>query len=51
MMRRARRRAFERGESASPEVRLQGIWTGAITVPIGLIMYVRSFWKQNVLYY
>lgn len=40
MMMRARRRAMAGGKTASPEVRLQGIWTGAITVPVGLLMYV-----------
>ncbi|KDR75544.1 hypothetical protein GALMADRAFT_248026 [Galerina marginata CBS 339.88] len=38
-MARARRRALKRGETAPAEVRLQGIWTGAITVPAGLLMY------------
>ncbi|KAF8911596.1 major facilitator superfamily domain-containing protein [Gymnopilus junonius] len=33
MMVRARRRALKRGETAPAEVRLHGIWTGAITVP------------------
>lgn len=39
MMARARRQALIRGETAAPEVRLQGIWTGAVTVPLGLLMY------------
>lgn len=39
MMYRARRKAIEHGGTAPAEVRLQGIWTGAITVPIGLIIY------------
>ncbi|KJA28812.1 hypothetical protein HYPSUDRAFT_211467 [Hypholoma sublateritium FD-334 SS-4] len=39
IMRRARKRALERGDTVAPEVRLQGIWTGAILAPIGLLMY------------
>lgn len=39
MVQRARRRALEQGRAAPLEVRLQGIWTGAITVPVGLLMY------------
>ncbi|TFK45023.1 MFS general substrate transporter [Crucibulum laeve] len=38
MMQRARKKALARGETASAEVRLQGIWTGAVTVPIGLLI-------------
>ncbi|PPQ89000.1 hypothetical protein CVT25_005099 [Psilocybe cyanescens] len=38
MMARARRQALTRGETAPPEVRLQGIWTGAVTVPAGLLI-------------
>ncbi|THV06621.1 MFS general substrate transporter [Dendrothele bispora CBS 962.96] len=37
MMQRARRRIEE--EEVPAEVRLQGIWTGAITVPLGLLIY------------
>ena len=44
-MRRARKRALEGGEAVSPELRLQGIWTGAITVPLGLLMWV--FFPQS----
>lgn len=40
MMQRARRKALVSGESASAEVRLQGIWSGAVTVPMGLLMCV-----------
>lgn len=39
MMQRARRKALVSGESASAEVRLQGIWSGAVTVPMGLLIY------------
>ncbi|KAF8161396.1 MFS general substrate transporter [Crassisporium funariophilum] len=39
MMLRARRRALQSGETVPAEVRLRGIWTGAILVPVGLIMY------------
>lgn len=38
MMQKARKRALKNNEIAPPEVRLQGIWTGAATVPIGLMM-------------
>ena len=38
MVRRARKRALGRGETVAPELRLQGIWTGAIVAPIGLLM-------------
>lgn len=40
MMQSARKRAIKNGGVAPAEVRLQGIWTGAITVPIGLLMSV-----------
>lgn len=46
----ARRQAFEQRGTASPELRLRGIWTGTIAVPVGLIMYVRAFWKHNLRY-
>ncbi|KAF8058748.1 MFS general substrate transporter [Lyophyllum atratum] len=39
MMQRARKSALTDGASVPAEIRLQGIWTGAITVPIGLLMY------------
>ncbi|KAF8058742.1 MFS general substrate transporter [Lyophyllum atratum] len=39
MMQRARRRALKQGVPASAEIRLQGIWTGAIAVPAGLLIY------------
>ncbi|KAF5355133.1 hypothetical protein D9756_005566 [Leucocoprinus leucothites] len=38
MMQRARRRALSQGKAAPVEVRLQGIWTGALTVPVGLLI-------------
>jgi len=38
-MQSARKRAIKNGGVAPAEVRLQGIWTGAITVPIGLLIY------------
>lgn len=40
MMQRARRKALVHGDSAPAEVRLQGIWSGAVTVPAGLLMCV-----------
>ena len=40
MMQRARKRAQGQGGKASAEVRLQGIWAGAVAVPVGLIMCV-----------
>ncbi|KAF9446143.1 MFS general substrate transporter [Macrolepiota fuliginosa MF-IS2] len=39
MMQRARRRALGQGKTAAAEVRLHGIWTGAITVPVGLLIF------------
>ncbi|RDB25095.1 hypothetical protein Hypma_007426 [Hypsizygus marmoreus] len=42
MMQRARRKALEQGINAPAEVRLQGIWTGAIAVPVGLLMCVNK---------
>lgn len=38
MLQRARRRALNQGEIAPIEVRLRGIWTGALTVPAGLLI-------------
>ncbi|GLB37958.1 putative major facilitator superfamily protein [Lyophyllum shimeji] len=38
MMQRARRRALKHGVPAPAEIRLQGIWTGAIAVPVGLLI-------------
>lgn len=38
MMQRARRRALAEGTNVPAEIRLQGIWTGAIAVPAGLLM-------------
>jgi hypothetical protein len=46
MMQRARRRALANGGSAPAEVRLQGIWSGAFTVPAGLLMCVNQFLKR-----
>jgi hypothetical protein len=43
MVQRARRKALEQGNAAAAEVRLQGIWTGTITIPVGLLMYVCPF--------
>ncbi|PPR00070.1 hypothetical protein CVT24_008972 [Panaeolus cyanescens] len=40
MMLQARKRALRDGKVVSPEIRLQGIWTGVVTVPVGLIMCV-----------
>lgn len=40
ILQRARRRALNQGEVAPIEVRLRGIWTGALTVPAGLLMCV-----------
>ncbi|XP_006461353.1 hypothetical protein AGABI2DRAFT_118249 [Agaricus bisporus var. bisporus H97] len=40
MVQRARRRALEQGKAAPAEVRLHGIWTGAITVPVGLLINI-----------
>ncbi len=37
-MRRARQRFIRGGEVVSSELRLHAIWTGAITVPLGLMM-------------
>ena len=42
-MRRARKRFLKGGEAVSSELRLQAIWTGAVTVPIGLLMYAFPF--------
>ncbi|KAL0955612.1 hypothetical protein HGRIS_001847 [Hohenbuehelia grisea] len=39
MMQRARQRARDSGQEPAAETRLQCIWTGAVTVPIGLLMY------------
>jgi hypothetical protein len=43
MVQRARRRALEQGKTTTAEVRLHGIWTGTITIPVGLLMYVYQF--------
>ncbi|KAG6873140.1 hypothetical protein C0995_002514 [Termitomyces sp. Mi166 len=46
MMQRARRKAVRHGahaRDAPAEIRLQGIWTGALTVPVGLLMCVMLF--------
>ncbi|KAF8886030.1 MFS general substrate transporter [Infundibulicybe gibba] len=40
MMQRARRKALKVGGEAPAEVRLQGIWTGFLTVPAGLLILV-----------
>jgi len=40
MMQRERRRALNQGKAAPIEVRLRWIWTGALTVPVGLLMCV-----------
>lgn len=51
-MRRARKRFLKGGEAVSSELRLQAIWTGAVTVPIGLLMYAdphNLFAKPNIL--
>ncbi|KAF9012642.1 major facilitator superfamily domain-containing protein [Cyathus striatus] len=38
MIQRARKKAVNKGDVPPAELRLQGIWTGAITVPAGLLM-------------
>jgi len=38
-MQRARKKALKQGLSAPAEIRLRAIWTGAITVPAGLLIY------------
>ncbi|KAF9463619.1 major facilitator superfamily domain-containing protein [Collybia nuda] len=43
MMQRARKKAIQQGTQAPAEIRLQVIWIGAITVPVGLLMYVSTF--------
>ncbi|KAJ3559989.1 hypothetical protein NP233_g11125 [Leucocoprinus birnbaumii] len=48
MMQRARRRALSQGKAAPVEVRLQGIWTGALTVPAGLLIPVLSHFRRSV---
>lgn len=38
IIRRARKRALRGGKPAEPEIRLQGLWSAAIFVPLGLLM-------------
>lgn len=49
MMQRARKKALDQGGQAPAEVRLQGIWTGAILVPTGLLMWVDNQFASVVL--
>ncbi|KAF4620386.1 hypothetical protein D9613_000961 [Agrocybe pediades] len=49
MMMRARRQAMKNGDAAPSEVRLQGIWAGAVTVPVGLLQVLSlSSWKVTL---
>ncbi|KAJ8516938.1 hypothetical protein ONZ45_g5803 [Pleurotus djamor] len=51
MMQRARRRAIQQGSEVPAEVRLQGIWTGAVLVPVGLLIFFRQIFGLTLGFY
>ncbi|KAJ3572699.1 hypothetical protein NP233_g2908 [Leucocoprinus birnbaumii] len=48
LIKRARKRALEKGTSAEPEIRLQGLWPVAVIVPLGLLIRLYTSLCQDV---